>query len=360
VIESSSGVHVASVTTCVNAGTVKERVHGSIYTRFRHGILDLAVEGWVSTMIALDSSSSKSNESDTEELRHRVREINPSCLLARTNRGYMSADTVNTILNKAPFQQPSMHERRQLHLFSGWEYMKIPLAKSGTKSFSVKLSGGEISAVRLQIILSRIFPTATVRFPAQTLKQPSVSVSGNSFGITRLWELAQAKKCGERAHAVRVSEIEKLSRALGSCLETCSIHGEVVIGDKIVAVEGSASSISVVLSKAAVETSYLTFNSNQLNESTCEQLRELLLLSVGELPPYQPVRTRDSLSKLEVDSIIKSRSRLPLPDGWLFDGNSYCNFDGRRLAERPDKERLLSDWLEEENAKLAFWCNTRS
>ena len=56
--------------------------------------------------------------------------------------------------------------------------------------------------------------------------------------------------------------------------------------------------------------------------------------------------------KLFIQQSHKYNSSFPCPHGWFFDGQLYLNFNGERQVIRPDIDRLIELYIDDENKKI--------
>ena len=210
-------------------------------------------------------------------------------------------------------------------------------------------------------VLAWALPGAKVRLPSSAIKGPAWSEAGDgdlaTKGVRRLWQLARLKVVEVREEAASLAALDEEIRRLPR-LDVDSISGELYVAGQTYLLEGNRNAITTCRMEGIDGKGsqlFLTLSSAVRSDAeAC--LHKLFEMAVETKLRALPLRTRSSLSKAEVDLVItESAAKVPLPDGWQFDGRSYVNFEGHRLAERPDLEALLEAWVRSENEKIAFW-----
>ncbi|KAI0222910.1 hypothetical protein LSAT2_025838 [Lamellibrachia satsuma] len=85
-----------------------------------------------------------------------------------------------------------------------------------------------------------------------------------------------------------------------------------------------------------------------------EHLKNWLRQCTVQLPERKMERTRQSMTKTEMNRIHKEHHLDPLPEGWFYNGHQFVSFDGEKSATHPDAEKFLVDYLDEVNQEVAL------
>jgi hypothetical protein len=84
-------------------------------------------------------------------------------------------------------------------------------------------------------------------------------------------------------------------------------------------------------------------------------LRELFSASGAYKLQHKKILTLQDVSydqKLIIQQSSKYNTLFPCPHGWFFDGQLYLNFNGDRQVMRPDIDRLIELYIDDENKRI--------
>ena len=96
---------------------------------------------------------------------------------------------------------------------------------------------------------------------------------------------------------------------------------------------------------------------NMMREEEMEkQLKDILSLSFSSTLPPLPLKSSQSLSSSEVQyaesmACNKDQQR-ELPEGFLYDGQHYVDFEGHTFYHRPDLDDIIDEYVQRENESI--------
>jgi hypothetical protein len=146
-----------------------------------------------------------------------------------------------------------------------------------------------------------------------------------------------------------------------SAMPVGAMHGRISIEGANVYLDGNAGVISMLevpTHETGISKDFLHFHLSSV-EAVPNNIQSTLMniLSRAVVPKLMPIplRSFESLRSMEKARIEQECACAALPEGWMFDGARYINYEGARASVRPDLNVLLEKWIGVENRKIRSW-----
>jgi hypothetical protein len=140
-------------------------------------------------------------------------------------------------------------------------------------------------------------------------------------------------------------ETEMVILFIKGTIATCE-EKENLLEEAFLDISGSATRLHITKSLATDSQKGVLFVGKNLDK---QRLVSLLLSAKSNYGTKKMLRTRESFTAAE---LAKIKSTLTTPEGYQFDGRVYYNPEGELVQEHPFLERMIVEFLEDENERV--------
>jgi len=348
------------------------------HVNWLQGLWDQMMEGFCNNVVITDLPSGGGGGQALTLLKEWLRYTNPIAQLLQCSPTFIDPQVLPEIVSSQAFLLPTSESRRQSQ-YPYWRALNVQRIESSRWGGGVSPGDG-IDCERVvvlessapQVDLPRLLRVAGVLFPGANLPtlEEATSTTGSTpsptttteasskTGIRRAAELAKGKVEASQLVADSMKDFEEGLAALhssgilggGRVGAVQAMAGMVVVGKKGYVVEGSRTRVTVVEARAEV----VNGGGVQVMGSklSYQSLSALLELSRPYTKRVRPLRSRASLTQLEIAKVLEEAKTRPAPDGWWYDGKNYVDFFGNSVTTRPDAEDLINEYLAKQNENI--------
>lgn len=310
--EVSKHLKIGAVTVCVDESNT---FMGEMYTL--PNLLDQCAHGWVNNILLTGCEMSQEKE-PVQEL---LRAVNCNVAFLVAEKGEVSRSTdIDMILSETAFSDTRLVCARYLSC-PGWWQGKYPSSALVPPMDEVILSFSR--PLDRKRLLNRLINLKQMhrKFP----------YTGNVYHLRACLKLSGENE-DDGVHLYEVTHV-------------------VLSGQTSVTLSRRQQTPPGHTPAGQTDSCCAAFTGCQLEE---EHLKNWLRQCTVQLPERKVERTRQSMTKTEINRIHKEHHLTPLPDGWFYNGHQFVNFDGEKSATHPDLEKFLLQYLDRVNEEVAL------